>query len=176
MSVREDFDSHWQSCDICHGASSVEGLCEIGRKMTELMQMLGSGHASPAPVQTREIVPTIQLDEGTMNAIALRVSRVVGASHGIARSTLSGARVPVPFEKTTGGGVSFRSAPHAVLHVPERDMEIYARIQAAIPAIAALAEDLNAFMAVDEKTRELIRQCRTLAVDLKGEMERRLGS
>jgi hypothetical protein len=144
--------------------------------MTELMQLMGQEGVAPAPT-TQELVPrTFELDDGMLNAIAMRVSRVVGASHAIAESRISGARVPIPLEKTSGGGVSIRTAPHAVLRVPERDMEIYGRIQEAIPAIARLAEDLNAFMTVDEETRRLIKACRNLAVDLKGEMERRLGS
>lgn len=174
MSIRDDFETHWQGCEICKHARSIEGLCDVGTKMTELMQMMGP--ASASPLASQELAPrTIELDEGTMNAIALRVSRVVGESHVIARSSVSGARVAIPLEKTTGGGVSIRTAPHAVLHVPERDMEIYGRIQRAIPMIASIAEDLNAFMTVDEETRRLIRACRNLAVDLKGEMERRLG-
>jgi L-alanine-DL-glutamate epimerase-like enolase superfamily enzyme len=142
--------------------------------MTELMQFLGP---EAVPAQTKEVaVQTLQLDEGTMNAIAMRVSRVVGQSHVVAQSQMSGARVLVPLEKTTGGAVSIRTAPHAVLHVPERDMEIYGRIREAIPTVARLAQDLNAFMTVDEETRRLIKACRNLAVDLQGEMERRLGS
>ncbi len=173
MSLRDDFEIHWAACATCREARAIEGLCEIGRKMTDLMQILGPGTqalARPEPPSRFE------LDEGTLNAIALRVSRVVGGSHLVAQSQISGARVPVPLEKTTGGAVSIRTAPHAILHVPERDMEIYGRIRAAIPAIAALANDLGAFMAVDDETRKLIRACRSLTIDLQGEIERRLGS
>jgi hypothetical protein len=87
----------------------------------------------------------------------------------------SGASVPVPMEKTTMGGVEVRTHRDVVMHVPVRDINVYNTMREAIPMLARLAEGINSFMVVDEEARHLIKRCRSLAVDLQGEIERRLG-
>lgn len=89
------------------------------------------------------------LDAGGMADIARRVTERV-----VAR-TSSGAAIAVPMEKTSRA-VSFSTAPGVVMHMPERDIEIYSEMQGMISKIARLADSLSKAVLVAEETKRFV--------------------
>lgn len=66
------------------------------------------------------------------------------------------------------------ATPHGTSAVPGPDMAIYDEMAGAIQMLEDLARDMNRLDSVDPETREVIRDCRLLAVKLRGEIERRI--
>jgi hypothetical protein len=159
VSAAADFEAHRTACQACQAAKADGELCFIGRRLLEVA----------APSQTALVPATQNMVPGEMaREVALQLAKVFARTPG-------GASVPIPLEKTTGGGVEVRTHRDAVMHVPVRDINVYNEIRQAIPMLARLAESINSFMIVDEEARSIIKRCRSLAVDLQGEIERRLG-
>jgi hypothetical protein len=157
VSAAADFEAHRVNCEACQTAKADGELCFIGQRL------LNTAAPVSTALATQSIVPGEMARE-----VALQLAKVFARTPG-------GASVPIPMEKTTGGGVEVRTHRDAVMHVPVRDINVYNEMRTAIPMLARLAESINSFMIVDDEARQLIKRCRSLAVDLQGGIERRLG-
>lgn len=157
----EAWKQHVSQCSFCANANTVVQLCPIGRNFWPQQP------AQPQPSPQSQEMTTV--DQRTANQIADQV-----ADRIMARSS-SGAMVGVPMEKTSVG-VAVRTSRDVVLRIPERDINIYGSMKATMVAVLKCAEEMGKLMTVDAETRRVIRTCRELAVDLQGEIERRLGT
>jgi len=59
--------------------------------------------------------------------------------------------------------------------IPARDLDVYEEMADVIRRLGSLAQRMNGLVTVDDRTREIIREVRRLAVELQSEMERRIG-
>lgn len=78
------------------------------------------------------------------------------AARVVARST-SGAAIAVPMEKTSKA-ISFSTAPNVVLHMPERDIEVYAEMQTLIRDLVRVASFVSSAMTSEEEAKKFIKQ------------------
>lgn len=80
------------------------------------------------------------------------------------------------------GGALGQLLPGVTIHtargastIPGKDMQIYEQMAQAIQGLEALAASMNELDQKDDETRALMRKMRVLAVELRGEVERRVG-
>ncbi len=88
-------------------------------------------------------------------------------------------------------GLTFRDSPYGELArgplegivittshgssvIPSQDMETYNEMAIAIAALDSLAASMVRLKQIDDETRRLVRAARTLAIDLRAEIERRI--
>jgi hypothetical protein len=65
-------------------------------------------------------------------------------------------------------------APRGTSTIPGRDMDIYNKMAMGIQGMNQLASDMNGLDSIGPETRDIIRKLRMLAVELQGELERRV--
>ncbi len=85
------------------------------------------------------------------------------------------------FRSSFGGGGLRRllddvviTTSHGTSAIPGRDMETYNEMAAAIQALDNLAASMVRLDQIDDETRRIVRAARTLAIDLRAEIERRI--
>ncbi len=102
-----------------------------------------------SPVAVSNLPATI--DPSMVNQIAERVSeKVIARSH-------SGAALAVPMEKTSTS-VAIATAPGVVLHMPERDIEVYAEMKAMVVKLLGMADRIGKTIMVKEETKRHMRR------------------
>jgi hypothetical protein len=78
-------------------------------------------------------------------------------SERVAARTSTGASVLVPMEKQSRA-VSFSTAPGVILHMPERDIEVYSFIKNMIIRYAILTEKLGTYLMAREEGKRFARE------------------
>jgi len=130
MQRMASWQAHAQACPLCRQAKQATELCREGRRFWQVPE--------PAAPET-----------------ALVAARLAG--YALARSS-AGTSVFVPMEKQRGGGaVTVSTAEGVVLRLPERDVEVYGEMRAAMQALVALAETMSFFLLATEEAEETMR-------------------
>ena len=77
--------------------------------------------------------------------------------------------------KAEEGQIVIGDSQGRAIQIPEVDRLKYGDIQKLIQQLLATAQTMGGLSTVDKETRELQKKCRLLAVELQGELERRMG-
>lgn len=179
-SAIEAWKQHVLQCGLCGNAKSVGDLCPIGRNFWRPSEVIYA--AQPAPQVVPQIVPQIappvfqSIPEPTVVhavpvALDVRAASQI-AEHVVARviaRASSGAAIAVPMEKTSRA-ISFSTAPGVVMHMPERDIEVYAEMQSLIRCLVQVAGGLSHVMSVSEETEKLVKSTPGMEKTSEGEV------
>lgn len=166
--VVDAWKAHVLDCGLCKNAASLSELCPIGKNfwaptqvVREVQGNVGQGGGGQG-VQGSVVGP----GGGSVQALAIdsRMAAHIAqhvASRVMARASTGGA-IAVPMEKTSKA-ISFSTAPNVVLHMPERDIEVYAEMQGLIRDLAMVAQILTNAVTSEEETKKFVRQTPALA-------------
>lgn len=169
-SALEAWQKHVLACEKCGVARNGQELCQVGQNAWRVpgsatLPMTASATMSSATASEVVSGPVLLPEEKSVMHVQSRptpapfdlsgfAARV--ADRVIARAS-SGAEVAIPRQKTSRA-VSFSTAPGVVLHMPERDIEVYSAMRLVIPKLLSLANMLGLMGLVAEEAKNVGRQ------------------
>ena len=175
----EAWQRHVIECRVCGNAKNANEMCQMGKNFWRVpgsasMPMPSEAATPQQPYQPqpqpnyqapRETAPPPQPSmqyqharESDINSIAHRVLERV-----VAR-TESGSSIAIPTQKTSRS-VEIATAPGVILHMPERDIEVYSTMKGMIGRFLQLAEKLGTFMMAREEAKRFAREAQVIIGD-----------
>jgi len=141
MSEPSGWQDHAIFCPQCSSASEPRFMCPTGQGLWGPRPLLGP----PAQAVT-----------------ALARPQAASAGLAVLAQTSSGTGVMVPREKTSTS-ISISTADGVVLHLPERDLEVYSIMKEAVMALAGFAERMATMLTADERSAEVLEELATVS-------------
>lgn len=157
------WQAHVSHCSFCSVGNSYAELCPAGKNFWAPPPSAASDQQTAPASEAR--APEVNLVDQITKQVVARV---------VARSQ-SGGAISVPMEKTSRA-VSFATAPNVVLHMPERDIEVYSEMKKMIQSMVLLADALAKSVLVAEETRRAIRTTSDVSEHQVGMVLRRAGA
>ena len=175
-SMLEAWQRHVLECRVCSAARDASEMCQMGKNFWRV-----PGSASmpipqqaaptqqqayqpqPPPQPQSQVIQYQHAQQSDLNSIANRVLERV-----VAR-TESGSSIAVPMQKTSRS-VEIATAPGVILHMPERDIEVYSTMKSMIGRFLMLGEKLGTFMMAREEAKRFAREANVIIADTQTAM------